>query len=77
MSDFTTLKKRLRYIAQLAQEETLSFETNDSIGREAHHALRAIDELDQASVDNVLEFRLESTAEAAQMFRLLVDNSNN
>lgn len=81
MVHLTTLKRRLRYIAQLAQEEPLSFETNDSIGREAHHALRDVDALEltpPSTVDNILDFRMrESTAEASQMFACIVDASNN
>jgi hypothetical protein len=77
-SNLSALKKRLRLISQLAQREPLSFETNDSIGREAHHALRDVDEIDQASVDNILDFRMrESTAEASTTLAHIVDVSNN
>ncbi len=48
MSKYTTLRKRVRFIARLAADAPFSYETMDSIGMEAHLALRDIDEMDTA-----------------------------
>jgi hypothetical protein len=42
---YTTLRRRLRLITRLASEEPLSFDTQDAIAIEAHHALNDVDEL--------------------------------
>ena len=48
MSKYTTLRRRVSFIARQAEHAPLSYETLDSIGREAHQCLRDIDEMDTA-----------------------------
>jgi hypothetical protein len=44
--NYTTLRKRLSFIAKLANDAPLDHETQDAIGREAHAALQDLDELE-------------------------------
>jgi hypothetical protein len=49
VNKYTTLRKRLRTIASLAADASKAdYETMDSIGNEAHRAMRDVDELDTA-----------------------------
>jgi hypothetical protein len=79
MNQYSTIRRLLINASRLSQEEPLDYATQDIIFRTLLEALRAIDELDQqASVDNVLEFRLrESPANVSQFLASIVDASNN
>ena len=46
MSKYTTLRRRIRFIARQAESAPPTDDTLDSISREACHALRDLDELD-------------------------------
>ncbi len=77
-TNFTTVRDCLRCISKLARDYPVDVETMDSIARSAHEALCELEHVEQITLDNVLDFRLrESTAECSQMFRAIVDASNN
>ena len=46
MSKYITLRKQLHHVEWLAQEEPLTYETQDAIAKTAHEALREVDRLE-------------------------------
>lgn len=65
VSDYTTLRKQLRHVSRLAEQEP-SYETQDEIGKTALEALREVDRLEAPPPTQPISLSLvEAEREAA------------